>query len=83
MIKNIYFLSIIIVIFIFLYPKISLSEPFVVLEYRGKIDRGDVNADNLFLKDLNYSIKHIVLKIPIWTQNNCLYSFPNWRLGAE
>ena len=60
--KNQFFLKIIILIFIFIYPKLSISEPFVVLEYRGGVDKGDVLSDNLFLKDLNYSAKHIVLK---------------------
>ena len=60
--KNQFFLKIIISIFVLIYPKLSISEPFVVLEYRGGIDKGDVLSDNLFLKDLNYSAKHIVLK---------------------
>ena len=47
---------------IFIYPKLSISEPFVVLEYRGNMDRGNTLSDNLFLKDLNYSTEHIVLK---------------------
>ena len=42
--------------------KSSFSEPFVVLEYRGNSDRGNLNSDNLFLQDLNYSANHIVLK---------------------
>ena len=49
-------------IFILIYPKLSISEPFVVLEYRGGMNKGDVLSDNLFLKDLNYSTNHIVLK---------------------
>jgi len=49
------------VIFIF-FSKISFSEPFVVLEYRGNNDQNAINSDNLFLQDLNYSTKHIVLK---------------------
>jgi hypothetical protein len=60
--KNQFFLKIIISIFIIIYPKLSISEPFVVLEYRGGMDKGDELSDNLFLKDLNYSAKHIVLK---------------------
>ena len=48
--------------FIFFFSKISFSEPFVVLEYRGNMDRGNLNSDNSFLKDLNYSTKHVVLK---------------------
>ena len=60
--KNQFFLKIIISIFVLIYPKLSISEPFVVLEYRGGMDKGDVLSDNLFLKDLNYSAKHIVLK---------------------
>ena len=48
--------------FIFFFSKISFSEPFVVLEYRGNMERGNLTSDNSFLKDLNYSVKHIVLK---------------------
>jgi len=50
------------VIFILSFCKLSFSEPFVVLEYRGNLDRGNLNSDNLFLQDLNYSTKHVVLK---------------------
>ena len=50
------------IILIISFSKISVSEPFVVLEYRGNIDRGYNNSDNLFLRDLNYSSKHTVLK---------------------
>ena len=57
-----YSFNIIIIIFILIYPKLSISEPFVVLEYRGNMDRGNTLSDNLFLKDLNYSTEHIVLK---------------------
>ena len=49
-------------VFIFFFSKISLSEPFVVLEYRGNIERGNLTSDNSFLKDLDHSSKHIVLK---------------------
>ena len=44
------------------FSKLSISEPFVVLEYRGNTEKGIINSDNLFLQDLNYSTKHIVLK---------------------
>ena len=50
------------IILIICFSKISVSEPFVVLEYRGQTDRGYNNSDNLFLRDLNYSSKHVVLK---------------------
>ena len=50
------------IILILCFSKISVSEPFVVLEYRGNIDRDYNNSDNLFLRDLNYSSKHVVLK---------------------
>ena len=60
--KNQYFFNIFLIIFILIYPKLSISEPFVVLEYRGNMDRGNTQSDNLFLKDLNYSTEHIVLK---------------------
>ena len=49
-------------VFIFFFSKISFSEPFVVLEYRGNMDRGNLTSDNSFLKDLDHSSKHIVLK---------------------
>ena len=49
-------------VFIFFFSKISFSEPFVVLEYRGNIERGNLTSDNSFLKDLNFSVKHVVLK---------------------
>ena len=49
-------------IFIISISKLSFSEPFVVLEYRGNKDRGNLSSDNLFLKDLNYSANHVVLK---------------------
>ena len=48
--------------FIFFFSKISFSEPFVVLEYRGNMERGNLTSDNSFLKDLNYSVQHVVLK---------------------
>ena len=50
------------IIFILSFSKLSFSEPFVVLEYRGNLDRGTLDSDNLFLNDLNYSAKHVVLK---------------------
>ena len=49
-------------LFIISFSKLSFSEPFVVLEYRGNADRGNFSSDNLFLKDLNYSANHEVLK---------------------
>ena len=42
--------------------KLSLAEPFVVLEYRGDSGHGNLSSDNLFLRDLNYSANHVVLK---------------------
>ncbi len=50
------------IVFIISLSKLSLSEPFVVLEYRGNSDRGNFTSDNLFLKDLNYNTNHVVLK---------------------
>ena len=49
-------------LFIISFSKLSFSEPFVVLEYRGNSDRGSLSSDNLFLRDLNYSANHVVLK---------------------
>ena len=51
-----------IIVFIISFAKFSLSEPFVVLEYRGSSDHSSLISDNLFLQDLNYSTKHLVLK---------------------
>ena len=50
------------ILFIISLSKLSFSEPFVVLEYRGNSDRGNFSSDNLFLKDLNYNVNHVVLK---------------------
>ena len=50
------------ILFIISISKLSFSEPFVVLEYRGKSDHENLISDNLFLKDLNYNAKHEVLK---------------------
>ena len=50
------------ILFIIFLSKLSFSEPFVVLEYRGNSDRGNFSSNNLFLKDLNYSANHEVLK---------------------
>ena len=50
------------ILFILSLSKLSFSEPFVVLEYRGNSDRGNFSSDNLFLRDLNYNAKHVVLK---------------------
>ena len=50
------------ILFIFSFSRLSFSEPFVVLEYRGNSDRGNLSSDNIFLQDLNYSANHIVLK---------------------
>ena len=58
--KNLIFLFL--TIFIISFSKLTYSEPFVVLEYRGNRDSGNLNSNNLFLKDLNYSTKHVVLK---------------------
>ena len=49
-------------LFIISLTKLSFSEPFVVLEYRGNSDRGNFSSNNLFLKDLNYNANHLVLK---------------------
>ena len=50
------------ILFIISLSKLSFSEPFVVLEYRGNSDRGNFSSDNLFLNDLNYNANHVVLK---------------------
>ena len=56
------FVNFLIIFFILFYSKLSFSEPFVVLEYRGNMDRGNFQSDNLFMNDLNYSSKHVVKK---------------------
>lgn len=55
-------LKIIFIIWLLLYPTLSFSEPFVVLEYRGHSVKEQIETDNVFLNDLNHSSKHIVLK---------------------
>ena len=50
------------ILFIFFFSKLSFSEPFVVLEYRGNSDYGRLNSDNVFLNDLDFSTNHVVLK---------------------
>ena len=50
------------ILFMISLAKLSFSEPFVVLEYRGNSDRWNLSSENLFLKDLNYSANHEVLK---------------------
>ena len=50
------------ILFIFPLYKLSYSEPFVVLEYRGNSYHENFSTDNLFLKDLNYNSNHVVLK---------------------
>ena len=57
-----YLIFIFLTVFFISFSKLSFSEPFVVLEYRGNSEKGDINSDNLFLQDLDYSTKHIVLK---------------------
>ena len=49
-------------VFILFFSKVAFSEPFVVLEYRGNIERGNLTSNNAFLKDLDHSAKHVVLK---------------------
>ena len=49
-------------VFILFFSKVAFSEPFVVLEYRGNIERGNLTSNNSFLKDLDHSAKHVVLK---------------------
>ena len=62
MLKFRLFVNFLIIFFILFYSKLSFSEPFVVLEYRGNMDRGNIQSDNLFMNDLNYSSKHVVIK---------------------
>ena len=49
-------------VFILFFSKVAFSEPFVVLEYRGNIESGNLTSNNAFLKDLDHSAKHVVLK---------------------
>ena len=60
--KNISFQKFFLIIFILIYPKLGLSEPFIVLEYRGNTGNGNIQSNNIFLKDRNYHTKHTVLK---------------------
>ena len=49
-------------LFVISFYKLSFAEPFVVLEYRGNSDHINLSSDNIFLRDLNYSANHEVLK---------------------
>ena len=49
-------------VFIICFSKLTYSEPFVVLEYRGNSNFSASNSDNIFLQDLDYSTNHVVLK---------------------
>jgi len=60
--KKLSALKIIFIIWLLLYPTLSFSEPFVVLEYRGHSVKEQIETNNVFLNDLNHSSKHIVLK---------------------
>ena len=42
--------------------KVVMSEPFVVLQYRGDTKINDKQSDNIFLQDNNYKARHTVLK---------------------
>ena len=50
------------IIFTIFYSKIVISEPFVVLQYRGDIKTVNEQSDNLFMQDNNYKAKHTVQK---------------------
>ena len=50
------------IVIIISFAKLSLSEPFVVLEYKRNSNHGSFKSDNIFLRDLNYSTNHTVLK---------------------
>ena len=45
-------------LFIIFFSKIVMSEPFVVLQYRGDIKITNEQSDNLFMQDNNHKTKH-------------------------
>ena len=49
-------------LFIISFSKTVMSEPFVVLQYRGDIKTTNEQSDNLFMQDNNHKTKHTVLK---------------------
>ena len=53
--KVTYFLILKLILIIILTPTLTLSEPFVVLEYRSNSNYE--NLDNPFISDQNYSLK--------------------------
>ena len=55
-------LLIVYTLFIIFFSKIVMSEPFVVLQYRGDIKTTNEQSDNLFMQDNNHKTKHTVLK---------------------
>ena len=56
------FLQIIYIFFIMTFTNSVLSEPFVVLQYRGDTQINNEQSDNVFLKDNNHNTQHTVLK---------------------
>ena len=44
------------------FPHTVMSEPFVVLQYRGDIKNTNEQSDNIFMQDNNHKTKHTVLK---------------------
>ena len=49
-------------LFIISFSNTVMSEPFVVLQYRGDIKTTNEQSDNLFMQDNNHKTKHTVLK---------------------
>ena len=49
-------------LFIIIFSNAVMSEPFVVLQYRGDIQINNEESDNIFMQDNNHKTKHTVLK---------------------
>ena len=50
------------IIFVITFSKTVMSEPFVVLQYRGDIKTTNQQTNNIFLQDNDHKVQHTVLK---------------------
>jgi len=56
------FLQFFYIIFVITFSKTVISEPFVVLQYRGDIKTTNQQTNNIFLQDNDHKVQHTVLK---------------------
>ena len=56
------FLQFFCILFVIIFSNTAMSEPFVVLQYRGNIKTNDEQSNNIFMQDNNHKARHTVLK---------------------